>query len=210
MSMLRFTKHRFLPLLLLLLAACQSGPELPPPDPASETAMTENGAEAAETLPAPEPVDHNQQDYEAAIAALKKGDAKQAIELLTQVSQEAPEKPFVFTNLGLAHLQLNDSEQAEAAFRQALETDDRDAVAYNHLGILQRQQGLFSDARKSYQRAIDIDDDYAGAHLNLGILFDIYLQELDKALAQYRKYQKLIGQEDKQVAGWMVDIERRL
>lgn len=204
MSMSRFAKHRFLPLLLLLLAACQSGPELPPPDPASETAMIEDAAEAAE------PVDHRQQDYEAAIAALKKGDAKQAIELLTQVSREAPEKPFVFTNLGLAHLQLNDSEQAEAAFRQALEYDDRDAVAHNHLGILQRQQGLFSDARKSYQRAIDIDDDYAGAHLNLGILFDIYLQDLDKALAQYRKYQKLIGQEDKQVAGWMVDIERRL
>lgn len=205
MSMLKFNKYRLLPLVLLLLAACQSGPGITPPEPG---VSPETEAEAAET--APEPIDYAQQDYETAIAALKSGDAQQAVELLNQVIREAPEKPYVFTNLGLAYLQLGDSEKSEAAFHEALDHDDDDAVAHNHLGILQRQQGLFEDARRSYQRAIDIDDDYAGAHLNLGILFDIYLQELDKALAQYQKYQKLISEEDKQVAGWIVDIERRL
>ena len=208
--MLKFNKHRLLPLVILLLAACQSGPELQPAEPEPEIVAPEDQAELAETPTEPDPVDYVQQDYEGAITALKSGEAQQAMELLKQVSLQAPEKPYVFTNLGLAYLQLRDSEKAESAFRQALEYDDDDAVAYNHLGILQRQQGLFSDARRSYQRAIDIDDDYAGAHLNLGILFDIYLQELDKALAQYQKYQALISQEDKQVAGWIVDIERRL
>jgi tetratricopeptide (TPR) repeat protein len=210
MSMLNFNKHRLLPLVILLLTACQVGPELQPAEPEPETSAFENEAELTESAPEPDPIDYVQQDYDAAIAALKAGEAKQAMELLIQVSRQAPEKPYVFTNLGLAYLQLQEYEPSESAFRQALEYDDDDAVAYNHLGILQRQQGLFSDARRSYQRAIDIDDDYAGAHLNLGILFDIYLQELDKALAQYQKYQALISQEDKQVAGWIVDIERRL
>jgi tetratricopeptide (TPR) repeat protein len=99
---------------------------------------------------------------------------------------------------------------AEQAFQEAISRNNRDAVAYNHLGILLRYQGQFEEARKRYQRAIAIDSDYAYAHLNLGILFDIYLQDLKLALKQYQKYQALIGEEDKQVAGWIVDIQRRL
>ena len=56
----------------------------------------------------------------------------------------------------------------------------------------------------------DIDVIYAGAYLNLGILFDIYLQDLVKALQEYEKYQSLTQQEDSQVAGWIVDIQRRI
>lgn len=208
MSMLKFNKP-LLPLALLLLAACSSGPEKTVPDPVPpEPAAVEEASETA--APAPEPVDFNQQYYEEAVAALKNGDAEDAVELLLQVSYDAPDKPFVFTNLGLAFLKLQQPDEAEQAFLQAIERNSRDAVAYNHLGILQRQKGQFEDARKRYQRAIDIDEDYARAHLNLGILFDIYLQDLDKALRQYQKYQVLTNGEDTQVAGWIVDIERRL
>ena len=170
--------------------------------PATET--------AAEPEPEPEPVDFNQQFYEEAVTALKGGDTAAALELLLQVSRDAPEKPFIFTNLGLAYFKLQKLDLAEQAFTQALERNADDAVAHNHLGILQRQKGQFEDARNRYQRAIEIKDDYARAYLNLGILFDIYLQDLEKALQHYRKYQSLINEEDSQVAGWIVDIERRL
>ena len=209
MSMLKFNKNPLLPLVLLLMAACSSGPEQAIPDPVPSTPAASE--EVTETpAPAPEPEDFNQQYYEEAVAALKSGDAKLAIDLLQQVSFDAPDKPFVFTNLGLAYLKLQQPDEAELAFLQAIERNSRDAVAHNHLGILQRQKGQFEDARKRYQRAIDIDSDYARAHLNLGILFDIYLQDLDKALRQYQKYQVLTNGEDTQVAGWIVDIERRL
>ena len=91
-----------------------------------------------------------------------------------------------------------------------MERNDRDAVAHNHLGILERRKGEFEAALTWYRRAIEIDDAYARAHLNLGILYDIYLQDLEKALRQYQTYQALISEEDSQVAGWIVDIERRL
>lgn len=213
MSMLKFNKSLLLPLLLALLAGCQSGPKHQVPAPVPPSAETSEAinvetSEAPATQPAP--VDFNQRYYEEAVAALKNGDADLAIELLQQVSFDAPDKPFVFTNLGLAYLKLQQTDEAEQAFLQAIERNSRDAVAHNHLGILQRQKGKFDDARKQYQRAIDIDDDYARAHLNLGILFDIYLQDLDKALRQYQKYQVLTNGEDTQVAGWIVDIERRL
>ena len=192
-----------IPLLAAMLAACSSLPEpVPAPEP--------EPAEQAAPEPAPAPIDYNQQYYEQAVAALKEGDTESAIGLLVRVSGDAPDKPYVFTNLGLAYFKLEQYELAEQAFRAAVDHNARDAVAYNHLGILQRQKGQFEEARKSYQRALDIDSNYALAHLNLGILFDIYLQDLKPALRQYQRYQALISEENKQVAGWIVDIERRL
>jgi tetratricopeptide (TPR) repeat protein len=195
-------------LALLLLAACQSTPETAPePAPAVEP---EPVTEESAAEPAPEPVDFYQQFYIEAIDSLKRGDTEQAIELLVQVSTDAPDKPYIFTNLGLAYFKLQKMDLAEQAFQEAISYNKQDAVAYNHLGILLRQKGQFEEARKYYQRAIAIDSDYAYAHLNLGILFDIYLQDLKMALQQYQKYQALTGAEDKQVAGWITDIQRRL
>ncbi len=197
-------------LTLLLLAACQSGPKtVPEPAPAVEPAPVSE-ASATEPVPEVEPVDFYQQFYIEAVDSLKRGDTEQAIELLMQVSTDAPDKPYVFTNLGLAYFKLKKMDLAEQAFQEAISRSKKDAVAYNHLGILLRYKGQFEEARKHYQRAIAIDSNYAYAHLNLGILFDIYLQDLKMALQQYEKYQALIGEEDKQVAGWITDIQRRL
>ncbi len=209
---------RLAPLLLtLLLAACAGTPEpVPAPavepvaEPVTEPEIPAGTEPEAEAVPEAEPVDYNQQFYEEAVAALKGGDTALALELLRQVSSDAPDKPFVFTNLGLAYFKLQKLDMAEQAFQQAVEINDDDAVAHNHLGILQRHKGEFQDARNRYQRAIEINANYARAHLNLGILFDIYLQDLDQALQHYRKYQSLVSEEDTQVAGWIVDIERRL
>ncbi len=175
-----------------------------PSDAAAADAETD--AAAAE----PEPTDINQLAYDEAISSLKNGNVDQALDLLLEVSREAPEKPFIFTNLGLAYLKLQQLEEAEQAFRQALQQNDRDAVAHNHLGILQRQKGEFAEALERYLRAIEIDDDYAQAHLNLGILYDLYLQDLEKALRQYETYLSLTSEDNPQVSGWITDIQRQL
>lgn len=210
MSMSIFNSRALLVLALLLLAACQSAPKTAPePEPVVEPAPVSE-APATEPAAEPEPVDFYQQFYTEAVASLKRGDTEEALELLLQVSTDAPDKPYVFTNLGLAYFKLQKMDLAEQAFQEAISRSKTDAVAYNHLGILLRYKGQFEEARKHYQRAIAIDSDYAYAHLNLGILFDIYLQDLKLALQQYEKYQSLIGDENKQVAGWITDIQRRL
>ena len=204
--MLKFNNIAALLVVVLLLAACQSGPDKATPAKPEVAAAPGTDEPAAE----PEVRDFYQQFYEDAVASLKSGKTALAVELLVQVSNDAPDKPYVFTNLGLAYLKLQEPDLAEQAFKQAIARDDKDAVAHNHLGILQRQKGQFKEAMNRYQRAIQIDSSYASAHLNLGILFDIYLQDLDLALRHYQKYQSLIGEEDTQVAGWIVDIKRRL
>ena len=208
MFMSKFNKLALMAFAALIVSACGTTPEpAPAPAPAPEPVVE---AQPEAPPPEPEPIDFNQQFYEDAVAALKQGKHDQALELLLQVSRDAPDKPFIFTNLGLTYFKLQKLDLAEEAFLQAIERNSRDAVAHNHLGILQRHKGEFKNALERYQRAIEIDSDYARAHLNLGILFDIYLQDLERALKQYQKYQALISEEDSQVAGWIVDIERRL
>ncbi len=211
--MLTWKYSKALPLLigLLLMAACSStpGPQ-PAPEPVVAAPAEPAGASTAETIAEPEPTDLNQLAYDEAITSLKQGNVEQALDLLLEVSREAPDKPYIFTNLGLAYLKLQQLDEAEKAFRQALEQNDRDAVAHNHLGILQRQKGEFAEALERYRRAIEIDDDYAQAHLNLGILYDLYLQDLEKALRQYETYLSLISEENSQVSGWITDIQRQL
>jgi tetratricopeptide (TPR) repeat protein len=215
------SSNRIIPLLAtLLLVACQSVSE-PPVEAQVEVATTpviespslqappEEEAVEPDRVE-PEQVDYNQQFYLQAIAALKSGDTESALELLTRLSREAPEKPRLFTNIGLAYFSNEQADRAEQAFRQALKLDPNDAISHNHLGILKRRKGLFQEALIQYQRAIEIDYSYASAHLNLGILFDLYLQDLEKALQQYQEYQLLSGEENTQVSGWIVDIERRL
>lgn len=209
MLMSIFNKRSALLLLIALLTACQSTPEpAPAPEPVVEPAPEVPLEEAA--VPEPEPVDFNQQFYEEAVTALKDDKTEIALELLKKVSSDAPDKPFVFTNLGLVYFKMQQLDLAEQAFREAVKRNDDDAVAHNHLGILHRQRGEFEQSRKHYQRAIDIDSDYALAYLNLGILYDIYLQDLKLALKHYQKYQTLTSTENRQVDGWITDIKRQL
>lgn len=180
------------------------------PEPTlAEPALVESDDIAGSEAPA-RPIDPNQQLYLQAIDALKQGQTKLAIEILEQLVGDASDKPFVFTNLGLAYFNLADLELAETAFQSAINIDENDFVAYNHLGILLRKKGEFAQALDNYQQAIRSNEKYAQAYLNLGILYDLYLQDLEKAVVQYEKYLALNGVEDKQVSGWIVDIKRRM
>ena len=83
------------------------------------------------------------------------------------------------------------------------------AGAYNQLGILYRKIGRFTDAVNSYQRALAIQPDYALAHLNLGVLYDLYLQQPDKALQEFERYASLTGGSDALVNSWIKEIKSR-
>ncbi len=175
----------------IVLTGCQSAPEKPSP----AQAVMPAGAKAS---------------YAQAIAAVKAGHDKQAIQLFTGLTRDYPDFAASFTNLGLLYLKQEKLTEAEHAFNQAITINPADAVAYNHLGVVLRQRGQFNEARQAYEHALRINAGYASAHLNLGILNDIYLQNLETALQHYQRYQALTGETDQQVAKWIVDLERRV
>ncbi len=98
---------------------------------------------------------------------------------------------------------------AEASFRQAAAAVPANPVADNELGIVERRLGKFSDAEAAYRMALEAQPDFAPAHLNLGVLYDLYLDQPQQALEQYERYIAIAG-DDKQVAGWVAELRKRV
>ena len=146
--------------------------------------------------------------YAKAISAMKSGNPKSAQILLQKVIKQQPNHANAHLNLGIIFIKKNLLDDAEKSLQLAIKMEPNNIYAFNQLGFLYRTKGEFSKAKGSYDKAIDINSDYAYAHLNLGILYDLYLYDLKNAIKQYKIYLDL-SKEDKKVAKWIFDLERR-
>jgi tetratricopeptide (TPR) repeat protein len=209
---------------LALLAACQSA--LPrafsapapveraagAPAPASAaTAAGAPGGTASNATPveaAPIPARATQQ-YAQALQFMKSGRNTDAELELKELVVGYPQLAGPQLNLGLLYMRDSRWAEAEAAFKAALELKPNDAVAGNELGIVERKLGKFAEAEAAYRRTIAAEPNYAPAHLNLGVLYDLYLAQPQKALDEFERYIEIAG-ENKQVAGWVVELRKRV
>lgn len=151
-----------------------------------------------------------QTEFSQAIQALKEQRDGDALRLLTGLTRKYPNLAGPFTNLGLLYIRQDKLDKAREALLQATTIRPGDAVAFNELGVVYRKLGKFKQAQQAYQQALTLKPDYADAHLNIGILYDVYLNDLPRALAHYEKYQSLSGHPDKLVAKWIIDLKRRV
>lgn len=100
--------------------------------------------------------------------------------------------------------------QALERYRQAFAMDPDNAMTANNLALLLREQGKFQEARALLKEGLQHSPDTAELHYNLAVISELYLLDLETALNHYQRYRDLTGEEDKQVAGWIADLERRL
>lgn len=84
------------------------------------------------------------------------------------------------------------------------------APELNRLGVAAREAGRFGDARAAYEGAIAADPACADAERNLGILLDLYLGEPAAALPHYERGLALAGGADKELQGWILELQSRL
>jgi tetratricopeptide (TPR) repeat protein len=149
------------------------------------------------------------QQYGQALQLMKSGRNTDAELEFKQLAVAYPQFAGPQLNLGLIYLHDSRLPEAEGAFKAALAVGPANPVAGNELGIVERKLGKFTDAEAAYQRTIAADPNYAPAHLNLGVLYDLYLSEPQKALEQFERYLEIAG-ENKQVAGWVVELRKRV
>jgi Tfp pilus assembly protein PilF len=168
----------------------------PPVDPA---------AVALEPIP-----ESAQQSYGRAVAALHAQDWLQAELDLEQVTHAFPAYPGPQVNLAIVYLHGGRRDDARAALDRALSIAPGNAAANNQLGILLRTEGKFDEAERAYRRALQTDANYALAHYNLGVLLDVYLRRGAEAIEHYEAYQGSLSEPDKTVAGWLIDLRRRV
>jgi tetratricopeptide (TPR) repeat protein len=112
-----------------------------------------------------------------------------------------------YVNLAIIAIQDKNSEEAFKLVNLALNKNPNLAQALNLLAFLEQQEGKIQQAEKHYQDAIKNKDDYAIAHYNIALLYDIYLQDIDKAIVHYERYMKLINNKDKRTADWLEQLK---
>jgi len=221
------------PLLTLLLAcsvaACSSGPSKRDESSSVFGAITRAKQIEAETtapsqvalsgMPAPavKAISSDQEkqakkagpEYQKALAAMQSGQDSLALQLFRDLHSKYPMLSGPLLNEGKILSKQKKFEEAKTQLLKAAALHPQNPYIFNELGLVQRELGQFQEAQQSYQKALQIAPSYALAHYNLGVLADLYLQNFNLALEQYKAYQSLLPEPDKKVAGWIKDLERR-
>ncbi len=213
--------------LCFILSACASVPlpfkgdtkqsaQTPALSASSESQDSELGEEAGEidlvapTVPTPALQSGSQALFDRGVELMKDNNLIAAQVLFQELAESQPELAGPWVNLGLIALAQEDMEQAQHSFELALQSNPANCDALTQLGVMARKQGEFPQAQQYYQRCIDANPTYANAYLNLGILFELYMGRLPEALAAYNDYQTMLPDPNPQVAGWVMDLERRV
>lgn len=220
----RYWRYGFILLLAFGLAACSSSPKKASNadmDAEIEAAMATKG-EPPKGFDASAPNENPyltqdvnvpgaaQSLFNSAVTAMQNNDWQKAEVLLQELTTTYPDLSGPFLNLGITYRHLDNYTAAETAFRNAIAANALNLDAYNQLGLLLREQGRFDEAEQEYLAAIKVWPKHADSHKNIGILYDLYLGQYDKALNHFEIYQYLQTEPDRQVAGWIIDLKRRI
>jgi tetratricopeptide (TPR) repeat protein len=125
---------------------------------------------------------------------------------LAEAARLAPEDPDIPNLLG--NLKLNEDKPSEAIpfYEQALKLNADHLYATVNLGTANRKLGRFDDAERCFKRALEIEPDYAYAAHELASMYDQDLKRVADAIATYKRYLEIVGEDD-QVRARIKELE---
>lgn len=148
--------------------------------------------------------------FSDAMAAVDAQDTEAAVILLEQMTVDYPELSGPAYNMAVLYYQQDKPKEAMAALEKALLANENNFDARNLKAKLHRDNSEFEKAETAYLEIINRWGGYLPAYKNLGIMYDLYMGQPEKALKYYELYNKYSPEEDRQVVGWQMVIERQL
>lgn len=146
-------------------------------------------------------------DFNAAVALIAAQNYEEAINLLQKVVKSSQNNSAPYINLAIAYKRIGELEMAETQLEKALQINPDHPVANNEYALLCRESGRYELARSHYQRVVDKYPDYMPVRKNFGILCELYLNEPQCALDNYRAYLDK-KPDDESVELWLTTLER--
>jgi len=113
-------------------------------------------------------------------------------------------------NLAVLEKKRGNIKKAKEHLKIAITRNDKNLDARALQALIAREEGDFASAEKGYKEILALWGGYLSAYKNLGILYDLYMGDPEKALPYYKKYNYFLAVPDKQVNGYIIDIERRV
>ena len=192
---------------LAIVGGCSTRHEIPD----SQLSSTEIRAGESAAKQWIEPLTSEQKEaFSQARKNWAEDDLGTAWRLLKELRSERPDHPDLLANSAIVALARKQDTVAQALFRETLKVDPGHRVASNNLALLLKDEGEFAEARKVLIRALEQSPTDPTLHYNLAVIYELYLQDLDKALRHYHRFQQLSEEPDQKVAGWIADLERRV
>jgi tetratricopeptide (TPR) repeat protein len=145
--------------------------------------------------------------YKEAIIALNNNELDKAADLFTTMSKRQPNIAGPWANLALIEIKKENVAQAELYVKTALDNNPDMPQALNLSGYLAQKQGKINLAKSYYLQAINNKADYALAHYNVALLYDVYLQDIGKAIEHYQLYLTHLGDKDEATQNWLEGLK---
>ena len=120
------------------------------------------------------------------VAALKSGQTRRGIELITKAIALNASIPGAHSNLGMGFIALKSYEEALASFEKAITLDPNFAMAHNNRGHALLELNRPAEALASFGSAIALNADMVEAHNNRGLALQS-LGRTEEALTSYEK-----------------------
>lgn len=195
--------------MVLGLAGCATEPQIPEGQLSAQEIR--DGVAAVEEKRWIAPLtDEQKAALNEARRAWSENELDRARSLLGQLLESRPDHPDLLANAAMVALAQDEREEARLMLEEALKVAPGHRVASNNLSLILKAEGDFIESRKVLTRALEHHPDEPTLHYNLAVIYELYLQDLEKALEHYQRYQALSAEPDPKVAGWVTDIERRL
>jgi len=172
------------------------------------SATNETSTVSSSGLSPLEQSDSERSEYKKAILLLNKNQLDAAKDIFLQFKSTRPELAGPYANLAIIALKQDRPDKALELIKTSLTKNNKLPQALNLLAYLEQADGEIQSAEKHYLEAIKYDKNYALAHYNIALLYDIYLQDIDKAIPHYERYMKLINNTDKNTADWVEQLKR--
>ena len=186
-------------LLALFVTSCATQQQ---PTQLSQVAETDMAEPSQRFTVTPE----QKQLYRQAITALNDNRLDDAKDLLNRFQQEKPGLAGSYANLGLIYYKQEKLDASEQQLKKALELNPQQAQALNLMGQIEFSRGRAAESEGFYKRALEVDQDYAIAHYNIALLYDIFFQDIPRAIEHYRKYLDLTGNQDEITRNWLEQL----
>jgi Tfp pilus assembly protein PilF len=151
-----------------------------------------------------------QNSYQDALEAIKSDNPEKAIQPLAKITHNHSEHLGAWINLANAYIKVARIEDAEKSVSQAKGINPKITEIHNLQGLIYVHKGDYANAEKSYLQAIQLKEAYPAAHYNLGLLYDMYYQDMDRAVIQYDRYLELSNGADKKTIGWVTELKQKI
>jgi tetratricopeptide (TPR) repeat protein len=198
MSSMYYTKLAISSLLLLSIFSCSTGQS-----PTQETAKKADIQSTKSTK-------IELSVYTNALIALNNNELDKAQRLFTKMSKLQPDIAGSWANLALISVKKEQYKNAEKLIKTALQKNPKMVQALNLMASLEQRKGNIINAKELYQEALTYNPKYALAHYNIALIYDIYLQDIPKAINHYQLYLLNSKNKDVQTSQWLEGLQANI